>query len=273
MACTYNDDRQFRPHENVVISFNTIGNNSIAHHIPTPKRTPLRKHFAETVDKGEDIATPTIDGYTISDEKYVEARSTRISCNGVLTAVGSMYASHLDAHPLCTKSLTAGSLAVVGDVLAQLIEFGSDLRDSDIMFDRRRIFAMFVEGTFVSGPMLHFVFEFYEYIIPIHCQCEHNDVNLLDNDISEFSGDIDTGAQTDLDYEVSKRQYLAAFLHVAFDQVVMAFPYVAGMMIVTSLIEGHGEKYDSIAVCGVFNHVKLSFILKTHPHYCIRRFG
>ena len=246
MACTDIGDRQSGPHENVVVSFNTIGNNSIAHHVPTPKRTPLRKRIVEVVDEDRRIATPTIDGYTISEDDDVKTRSSRCSCIGILTAFGSMYATLLETHPVRTKSLTAGSLAVVGDVLAQLIEFGSDLRDSDIMFDRRRIFAMFIEGTFVSGPMLHFVFELYEYIIPIHCECEHNDANLLDNDISEFDGDVDAGAgaQSDQEYEVSRRQYLAAFLHVAFDQVVMAFPYVAGMMIVTSLIEGHGEEFE-----------------------------
>lgn len=155
MACAPTDDHY--PHERAIISFNTIGNNSISHHVPipglpppsprwTPRRTPLRKRVKQAVE--EPVVTgPSIDGYSVHpDDEDVKTSAGRVSFMGCLSSFGNWYANQLEVNPVRTKSLTAGSLAVVGDVLAQLIEFGSDLRDSDIMFDRRRIFAMFIEG-------------------------------------------------------------------------------------------------------------------------------
>jgi hypothetical protein len=37
----------------------------------------------------------------------------------------------------------------------------------------------------------------------------------------------------------SQRQYVNAFLHVAIDQGLMAFPFVAIMMFITGIVEGH----------------------------------
>jgi hypothetical protein len=149
----------------------------------------------------------------------------------------------------------------VGDVLAQIIEFGTALKDKDILFDNRRIFAMFIEGSCVSGPMLHFVFEFYEYIFPIHCidECVHKDQDLKSTG-SFAEEEVNPEIPSDQTYEVSKRQYLAALLHVAFDQVVMAFPYVAGMMIVTALVEGHGSNLAQELEEEYMNNVKASWM-------------
>jgi hypothetical protein len=82
--------------------------------------------------------------------------------------------------------------------------------------------------------MLHFVFQFYEYLIPIHyieeCVLKDQSNNPKDNEISateygHFDESMDISAQ---EYEASRRQIVAALLHVIFDQVVMAFPYVGG---------------------------------------------
>ncbi|KAL7517458.1 hypothetical protein ACHAWX_002377 [Stephanocyclus meneghinianus] len=283
MACVPIDDRH-HPHENAIISFNTIGNNSISHHVPIPGhppppstprctsgRTPLRKRTPKLVvppksaAKKEDHFSPTIDGYTIHpDDDDVKTSARRVSCMECVSNVGNWYAAQLESHPVRTKSLTAGTLAVIGDVLAQIIEFGTALKDKDILFDNRRIFAMFIEGSCVSGPMLHFVFEFYEYICPIHCidECVHKDQDLKSTGsfCDEEDGEPKTTSPPEQTYTVSKRQYLAAFLHVAFDQVVMAFPYVAGMMIVTALVEGHGSNLAEELEDEYMNNVKASWM-------------
>jgi hypothetical protein len=272
MACAPIDDH--RPHEKHIISFNTIGNNSITHHVPipglppppsprwTPRRTPLQRRIKKVVEEEIAASKPTIDGYSDHPEDDdVKTSASRFSCVGCFARFGNWYADQLESNPVRTKSLTAGSLAVVGDVLAQIIEFGSDLRDSDIMFDRRRIFAMFIEGCCVSGPMLHFVFEFYEYVMPIHCidECVHKEnESLMDNDLSVPENELD--AAYDHEYHVSKRQYLAALLHVAFDQVIMAFPYVGGMMICTALVEGHGSDLAEELEEEYMNNVKASWM-------------
>lgn len=272
MACVPVDEHH--PHyDKHIISFNTIGNNSISHHVPipgmcppstprrTPRRTPLRKRV-QAVQEEPAASVPTIDGYSIHpDDESVKIGAAGISFMGCLADICNWYAAQLETNPVRSKSLTAGALAVVGDVLAQIIEFGSDVRDSDIMFDRRRIFAMFIEGSCVSGPMLHFVFEFYEYVIPIHCvdECMHKEnESLMNNDLSLPDDELDT--KNELEYAVSKRQYLAALLHVAFDQVIMAFPYVGGMMICTALVEGHGDDLAEELEEEYMNNVKASWV-------------
>jgi len=42
--------------------------------------------------------------------------------------------------------------------------------------------------------------------------------------------------------QIHSRKYVNAFLHVLIDQGIMAFPYVAVMMFVTGVVEGHWEE-------------------------------
>mmetsp|Transcript_6915 Transcript_6915/g.15203 ORF Transcript_6915/g.15203 Transcript_6915/m.15203 type:complete len:352 (+) Transcript_6915:185-1240(+) len=248
MACVPLGERHH--HDNAVISFNTIGNNSILHHAPhpppgTPRATP--RATPKTINPKK--TTPSIDGYTIyvddDEEAKAKTSATRISCGQCLSNFGNWYSDQINRNPVRTKSLTAGALAVVGDVLAQIIENSTDLRmGSTGVFDKRRIFAMFIEGSCVSGPMLHFVFEWYEYLFPIHClDGGSTEDSEIDEDNDEHSIGLETSSSNKpvAEYVMSRRMYFNAFLHVLFDQVVMAFPYVAGMMIVTGVVEGHGS--------------------------------
>lgn len=144
------------------------------------------------------------------------------------------YMSQMEEHELRTKCISAGILALLGDVCAQQLDNYLSYKSSDhnnnghatstatgwggIMLDKRRMMAMFCDGFLCTGPLLHFVYEFYERIVPIH----------------EIKDDM-TKQEKSL---ATKKRLMAAFLHVSFDNIFMSVFYVFAMMVVTALLEG-----------------------------------
>ena len=51
--------------------------------------------------------------------------------------------------------------------------------------DNRRMLALFMDGVICTGPLLHYIYEFYEWILPTH-----------DKDIIRTDGEKDTLAGT-----------------------------------------------------------------------------
>lgn len=75
------------------------------------------------------------------------------------------YLTHLESHPVITMSISAAIISGIGDILSQILE--SLLMSNDISFDYRRIFAVSIECIVVSGPVMHYAYEFMEKMIPI----------------------------------------------------------------------------------------------------------
>lgn len=176
----------------------------------------------------------------------------------------------MDCHPLLTKSITGGCSAILGDLLAQYIEYNYDrIRDEEPEgFHVWRTIAMFMTGL-TYGPMLHYVYEFYEHVFPIDC-----DKMLMDGCKDSVSMESDSSPNAAADdaitnlklgnitdeqhdasiqqqysctmfyssYALSHRKFMNAFLHVAIDQGIMGFVYVAIMMIVTGVVEGQWKE-------------------------------
>ena len=188
------------------------------------------------------------------------------SCEGpprdtVVHRFCSWYSRQTEVNPLRTKSATGGICAIVGDILAQCIENGTSLRsESTEGLHMRRILAVFIAGL-CYGPILHHVYASLEYFLPIHCdnQCLSGSKDVASNDgkVDDdiYNADLETAdivAPEEIlpHYAcystmftsfslVSQRQYVNAFLHVAIDQGLMAFPFVAIMMLITGIVEGH----------------------------------
>ena len=178
----------------------------------------------------------------------------------------SWYSTQTETHPLLTSSLTGGICACVGDVVAQFIENSTNLRqDSTYGLHYRRTLAVFTAGL-CYGPLLQTMYATLDHILPIHCKDKDNCLCDIDNavtdskeeddiDISAISREIvdDTSVETPVSnycYStmfhsfslVSTKEYVNAFVHVAIDQGIMAFPFVALMMFVTGIVEGHWDK-------------------------------
>ncbi|KAL3764498.1 hypothetical protein ACHAW5_004761 [Stephanodiscus triporus] len=162
------------------------------------------------------------------------------------------YSMKMDDHPVLTKSLTGGCSSSIGDLFAQYIENVSNLRlDSTGGLHLRRIVAMFCTGL-CYGPMMHYIYEFYEHVLPINL--DESIDKCIDTDHSKEGGSDPTCIDSVDDaptsyfchstmfhsyYMISHRKYVNAFLHVAIDQGLMAFAFVAVMMFVTGVVEGH----------------------------------
>ncbi|KAL3806266.1 hypothetical protein ACHAXA_004777 [Cyclostephanos tholiformis] len=202
------------------------------------------------------------------------------SCDGpprdtIVHRFCSWYSRQTEVNPLRTKSATGGICAIVGDILAQCIENGTSLRsESTEGLHMRRILAVFIAGL-CYGPILHHVYASLEDVLPIHCdnQCLTVENNITSKDykvgdeveVNPYNIDLerdDIVADEEIlpHYNcystmftsfslVSQRQYVNAFLHVAIDQGFMAFPFVAIMMLITGIVEGHwnslGEEFTS----------------------------
>ena len=73
----------------------------------------------------------------------------------------------MDTHPVRTKSITGGLTSILGDIVAQIIENNTVIRTVDTNgIYWARVLAMFCCGL-TFGPMLHYTYELYEYILPI----------------------------------------------------------------------------------------------------------
>ena len=217
--------------------------------------SPARRHRKSSRGTFDGIVYESNHGdiYTNS----VNERTKRLARS--LSLLGEVYSEQIEVHPVRTKAITTGLLSLMGDVLAQHLEQNFDNDDPASSWDKLRMLAMFLEGFCYSGPLLHYVFEFYEYIFPIQCVedttagCNNNNnsgFDCLGDDITVNSS-ISHASHSSLarsvhptphaEYLMSQKKFVNAFLHVAFDQIIMAFPYVFGLMVITALVEGHAD--------------------------------
>lgn len=68
------------------------------------------------------------------------------------------YMSCLASSPLTTKSITAGIIQALGDILSQFI--GSKASNVPLSFNRSQLQAFFICGTVFVGPFLHYWYSF-----------------------------------------------------------------------------------------------------------------
>jgi oligosaccharide translocation protein RFT1 len=151
--------------------------------------------------------------------------TTKPKAESTLT-LSQHYMNLMEKHELLTKSITAGVLGIVGDIFAQGIEQHlerdgrttiSDLITLYSSLDKRRTLAMFGDGLF-TGPLLHFIYELYETLLP-----------LSDDE------------ESDTPKRVSRRRFYLTIAHVLIDNTIMALVYVFLTMCTTAIFEGHFE--------------------------------
>ena len=165
----------------------------------------------------------------------VSTRRSRRKQNGNLISTTAkfgtgMYVRLLQSNPLLTKTLTAGFVAMIGDLLAQLFEHRMSSNGALFVLDAPRSLGMAFEYTFLSAPLMHYAYNYLEYIIPIHDTDKTNEEEAL------------LGGSTDLDKTRMRMQSLkrwaAATSHVLTDIFVLGPFYVLFIMFGTSLFEG-----------------------------------
>lgn len=79
------------------------------------------------------------------------------SLDSILASVLQVYQRFLREYPLVTKSLTAGFVALSGDLLAQILIESRRV-------DTHRSWTVAAEGMFVSGPLLHIAYNWLDQL-------------------------------------------------------------------------------------------------------------
>lgn len=87
------------------------------------------------------------------------------------------YLKYLDTYPLMTKSITAGIIGGIGDFVSQIFERNFQSREKckpesafcghTHKYDYQRTLAIFSEGLFISGPLMHIAYDAFESLLPI----------------------------------------------------------------------------------------------------------
>jgi len=121
------------------------------------------------------------------------------------------YLIFLDQYPVITKSITAGIVGGVGDILAQLGEMAILGQDCG-QLDFHRAFTIAAEGLLVSGPLLHFAYEWLE---------------------THFSALDDSAVSHSALYV-----FLMTITQVLIDLVVMDSIFVATLMVTSAILQG-----------------------------------
>lgn len=195
-------------------------NSQVSHHQLEKAQITLRGGADD-----DDVELPSAESF--------DKEKTSHSDNNCLSKFAKWYMKQMETHELRTKCISAGILGLIGDVCAQ--EVGHYLTSTSTLeessgilsrLDKRRMLAMFSDGALTTGPLLHFVYAWYESILPI----------------PEI--DDQTFKSPEEKRNAIKKRFTVALIHVLFDNFVMAILYVFLMMIITATLEG---KYDSIS--------------------------
>jgi hypothetical protein len=143
---------------------------------------------------------------------------------GSLHQAAVWYTMHLTTSPVITKSVTAGVIGIIGDYMAQWLEYAMERRKNPKQeasslarglsihgrYSSRRGLSILTDGIFISGPLMHFGYNLFEHIMPIA---------------------VGGGSSS-----------LAAMTHVLADSVLLDSIFVASTFIVTGVMEGYTYK-------------------------------
>jgi len=166
---------------------------------------PVQKNRTDEKKMGKTVPTESIlnleRGFSIKDR------------------IVARYLELLETNALATKCATSGLISLLGDFLAQTFE---SHQSGSFSFDKLRAVALVFESTFLSGPLMHYAFDYMEYLVPIT------------KSLSALTTDKKT---TTIQYLLSS-EWGASFIHVAADIIILGPIYVISMMITSALIEG-----------------------------------
>ncbi|TFJ83962.1 hypothetical protein NSK_005057 [Nannochloropsis salina CCMP1776] len=128
---------------------------------------------------------------------------------GTFKSLWGQYAELLESKPVLTKAITAGLIALFGDLLAQVFEYKLTCRrlakgeePAPFHLNFLRCLAVTIEGVVITGPGLHYLYTALESWMP------------------------------------AQRGFLAAFTHVAVDEFIFDPLFVLCFFFLCGLIEG-----------------------------------
>lgn len=141
-----------------------------------------------------------------------------VAALGTFKSLWGQYAELLENQPVVTKAITAGLIALVGDVCAQLFEHKLTCRrlgkEGDeappLKIDLLRCLAVTIEGIAITGPGLHYLYSTLERLVP------------------------------------AQKGALAAITHVAVDEFIFDPLFVLGFFFLCGAIEGKDLRQEIV---------------------------
>mmetsp|Transcript_27607 Transcript_27607/g.66362 ORF Transcript_27607/g.66362 Transcript_27607/m.66362 type:complete len:326 (+) Transcript_27607:226-1203(+) len=183
-----------------------------------------------------------------------------------ITMIIEWYLKQLNDHPLLTKSLTTGVVQFSGDGLAQYYEYYEKQQQTDgdegqlseqhpKKFDKecypeqrsnggrrfyrsffydyytfRRGLALFIDGLVLSGPLLHYCFDFMERWIP--------------TSTGEISDDGTSSLSPSSSWSEASDEIIATCLQVLINDIIIDSIYIILSFAFTSILEGDYKSND-----------------------------
>ena len=136
------------------------------------------------------------------------------------------YNSCLQESPVITKSITASFFTWTGDALAQAFEETDSISAFFSSYDTRRGLAFVLDGIFLSGPLLHYAYDWMEYTFPTN----------------------------------DKQPYISSFIHIFINDYIVDTTYIALQFVLVAIIEGHTRSIVSIFQKDFVSTVKASWL-------------
>ncbi len=183
--------------------------------------------------KSIEITIPNLDSSGVPSSLSTEKRYTNLhTMKHIGKTIMTIYLGLLKEHEVLTKSLTSGIIGIIGDFVAQCFEYNVNMDrhshgqnfNNAFFLDRVRLFGIFFESTFVSGPLMHYAYDYMEHLVPVHDGDEE--------EYNNYEGDLVKKNRS----SISK--WTAASFHVLADIFILGPIFVFTMMLFTSIIEG-----------------------------------
>jgi protein Mpv17 len=161
----------FPSHSSSLNTFNlcTKHGNSIIKKIPRGGQQEDNWGEAALDDSSDTAPTETtttnIPTDTIKLSTTAASVSTFSKIASVFATVGKTYSQSLEAHPILTKSCTAGLIFGLSDYLAQMIENSGETK-ANKSFDWTRLVSTTLVGLLYFGPAAHYWYEWIFRLLP-----------------------------------------------------------------------------------------------------------
>jgi hypothetical protein len=190
--------------------------------------------------------TFSYDEYVIKAENDSDEKEK--TSKGYISLAISFYLHLLQSSALLTKCLTAGFIGAIGDICAQIFEHRMS-NSAKFVLHRRRLLGIAFECSAVSGPIMHYAYDFLESIVPIQDVDDDDDEKQTLENANVYNGGKSIS---------SMKKWAAALFHVLSDTFLLGPIYVLSMMATSSLFEGRMNTFKADLALDFFPTFKAS---------------
>jgi hypothetical protein len=203
----------------LVVAQASAGNAFFSNALASPKNLAystvsaslLRKSTTNRELSGKQLLTYAF----LACQIITQAKSLASLTSSVFVKCSSWYVGCLGSSPLYTKACSSAVIGFFGDTAAQYVQERNRIKmegetATPRKYDRRRGLSIAADGLFITGPLLHVIYDFLEILIPV-------------------SGS-------------SLPPSVAALAQVLIDDIFVDSFFVALTYLFTGITEGHGMK-------------------------------